>query len=100
MSRAYVSCFVRSGNPNVADSNHDLDFKMYACQFLAWHSTLLGYDKDCSRTRASWLSVKSDSDIMSWCCGPNLPVRKHYKLALIAHCDNSVPDVPLAFARM
>ena len=65
-----------------------MTYKMYTCDFLAWHFVLIGLDKDwlaqCQGNVIEW-------DIRSWCWQPYFPVEQHYKVAICAHCHKSVP---------
>ena len=65
------------------------DFKIDSCHFLAYHSALLGWDKD-------WLAQCQDNvtewDItLSGHGGAGVPVRQHYEVAMSVHYHKLVP---------
>ena len=99
MSKASASRSGRLGFPKVtfvpwlSQPNY---FKIDTCCFLVQCLSLLGYCKD-------WLAQNQDNetewDSRSCCQMPDVPVRQHYKVAVIVHCHKSVPTpLPLSLS--
>ena len=58
------------------------------CHYLAWHSALIGYDKN---WLAQYLDNVTGLDIGSWCPRFSLLVGQHYEGIMNVHCNKLVP---------